>query len=232
MGLLVQQDAELQGSSVHVEESSGPGLFLSGGLITCEGCTLEDNGFASAVALEGELVLSGGALQGSTPTPDLGGGVGLFAWSFHDLGVQLQDVEFAGHPGPAAYLRGPGSYQLDRVTVTDSAQLSLVPGAVVVLQGVEPWDPAEASGLRVLDSSFGELPVSALFFDSSGGSLEGNSFAEGPDYAVWTQSCGGAPAVEFVGPEPEHNDCQGAPRDLDPLLIYELELLEMFVLED
>jgi len=233
VGVIVQGDGEVIGTDVAIDGGDGPGVFQNSGRFECTDCAVTDSGFAGAVVLDGLFVMEGGSLDGSSPTSDLGGGVGLFAWPFEGADVTLTDVLLRGHPGPAAYLRGPSSYVLDGVEVTDSGTLPFVPGAIVVLEGIEAWDDEGGTGLLVTGCSFDGVAPSALFFDGSGGTIaDDNFFAASEGVAVWTQSCESAPVVEYLGDEPSTNACTGAPRDLDPLLIYELELLDMFAVQE
>lgn len=233
VGVIVQGDGGVGASGLTIIDGDGPAVFQNGGSFVCSDCTFTDAGFASAVVLDGVFAMDGGELDGTAPTSDLGGGVGLFVWPFEGAEIVLADVAISGHPGPAAYLRGPSTYVLDGVSVSDSASLPFVPGAVVVLEGVQPWDEDEGSGFLVTASTFNGLPVSALFFDASGGTIDDdNSFGDVGPFAVWRQACEGAPELEFLGDEPPYNACEGTPRDLDPLLIYELELLDMFSVQE
>ncbi len=232
VGIIVQ-DGELTAVGLDIASGDGPGVFHNEGLFDCTDCTITDSGFASAVVLDGVFTMDGGALDGSTPTSDLGGGGGVFVWPFFGVDLTLTDVDIVGHPGPAAYFRGPSNYVLDGVSVSDSGTLPLVPGAVVVLEGIEPFDEDDGTGLLVTGSSFDQLPASALFFDSSGGTLdEDNVYGDVGEYTVWSQNCDDAPELVFLGEAPTTNACEGAPRDLDPLLIYELELLDMFSVQE
>ena len=233
IGLLVQPAASFTGTRVTVADSDGVGVVNAEGDFDCTDCEVLRSGFASAVVFDGGFTMTGGALDTSVPTSDEGGGVGLFAWPFFGADVTLTDVTLANHPGPAVYLRGlVGSYVLDGVEVRDSGTLPFVPGAVVALEGVEPWDDDAGTGFLVVDSSFVDLPVSGVFFDASGGTLDGNSFSVDDPYEVWMQACDGAPPVEFAGDEPAHNDCAGAPRDLDPVLAFSLQLLALFDVQE
>jgi hypothetical protein len=164
---------------------------------------------------------------------DGGRAQGLFSWPLDGAEVTLSDVDIEGCPGPAVDLRGPSRYVFEGVHVTDSGTLSFVPGALVAVEGVEPWDDEAGTGLLITDSSFVGLPVAGIFFDASGGTLGGgNTFSGLGEVDVWMQSCEDAPEVVFLGEEPSTNGCEGAEFDLAPLLLYEIELLDMFSVQE
>ena len=243
VGLIVQDQAHVDAVRLAVQRSTGPGAYLTRGGLQCRDCTFEDNGFGGLVVADDSRVnLSGGSILSSQPTPVAGGGgVGLLAWNLSDGAptVHLDGVSLSGHPGPALYFRGPGTYETRDCVIEDSAFASGifdVPGAIIAVEGVGVWDPTagadEPAGLLLAETTFSSLPTNAVLLDGSASTLDSNLFEDISGHDLYTQRCGDAPApVELRGPPPSTNDCAGPTLLLEPLLqwmptIWETEAIE------
>lgn len=222
-GLGAQLGAEVVATRLVVSDTEAPGAFVSSGAsLRCEDCTFVDNDFAGLALLDGSLDLVGGSVRSSRPGHSLGGGVGLLAWRSPDFGgpprLSVDGTTFGGHPGPALYLRGSGGYEIVDARIEDSATLPGVPGAVIALENVGPWDAASALGLLLDGVSFASLPSDAIVLDGSSGTLDGNSFSDVGGFDLFRQHCEQAAPLQLVSGSVSQNDCAGAPYVLDPAL--------------
>ncbi len=224
-GIEVQNGATFAGTGTRFTDNVGPAIVVYSAEGSCTDCSLEGNGFAGAVVLDGRLTLTGGSISASEIHSARGGGVGVFAWDTYGFpAVVLDGVELRDHPGPALYLRGPGSYRLENSTVVDSGYLSGVPGVVMALDGVGSWpgveDPDDPwpDGFLLRNNTFQGLQNDAVLLHDSGATFDGNSFVEveGMDYVQ--KLCEEAPSVVVVGDSPESTSCEGPLVEVDPPL--------------
>ena len=243
VGLTVQLEAHIDAVRLAVLRSTGPGAYVAGSGLECQDCTFEDNGFGGLVVVGDSRVnlLGGSILSSQAISRAGGGGVGLLAWNLFDFppSVHLDGVAFSGHPGPALYFRGPGTYAVRDCVVEDSAFASGVfdvPGAIVAVQGVGAWDPTagedEPAGLLLADNTFSSLPTNAVLLDGSAATLDTNLFEGITGVDLYTQRCSEAPAaVELLGPPPSTSDCAGTTLLLEPLLRWLPVILETEAVE-
>jgi hypothetical protein len=238
MGIVLSGGGTMLGEDVVVAMGDGPGLLASdGGTAICGDCRITGNRFAGAVAWGGVLTLEGGEIRGSRRHPDYGGGAGVFAWSnFEASELTLLGTTFEGLPGPAVYLREPGSYELWDVLLDGVGTAADAPGGLVALDGIGPWDgsaaPGEAAGLLVQGTEFRGIPGDAVLLHDSGATLAGNVFVDVGGADVHRQACDGAPELELLDAEGiDLDDCEGEPREIDPRLFIELQLLDFAALE-
>jgi hypothetical protein len=218
----LQDAAVVEASRLSVHDSAGPGAFVTAGSsLSCSDCTFRDTDFAGLVVLDGELPLQDGSVSASRPGPSIGGGVGILCWHPPELGtgpvLRVEGTHLDGHAGPAVYLRGRGSYSLSGVHITGSAMLPGVPGAVLAMEGVEPWNEATGAGLHLEDVGFSGLPGDAILLDASSGTFEGLVFDDVAGYELRLQHCDGVEPPIDSGLL-ESNDCAGPLLLLDPPL--------------
>jgi hypothetical protein len=176
-------------------------------------------------------------IAANRPSDSRGGGVGLFAWGeFGPPDVDLDDVTFSGHAGPAIYLRGPGRYGLSALQIDGSA-LSAggwePVGGLVAVSGIAPWsdgsDGDSASGLRIVGSRFSQMAGHAILLDGSGALLDGSVFESVAGLDVWQQHCDAAKPLLLLEGELRSNDCEGFALPLEPLLWYVLDAEQLDV---
>ena len=230
-GVVVQREASLEATDLRVEGSTGAGLYSSsGGTTSCTGCVFEGNAFAGLAAVASRISLDGGAVVGSVESADRGGGVGVFAWDVPGLPgpeLSLTGVELRDHPGPALYLRGPGSYRLTDCTIADVAfggDTFAVPGAVMALDGIGHHDPDPLpgfpGGLLVEGTRFEDLEGDALLLHDSSATLDDNVTSAVGGYDIYRQSCEEAAEPEILSGTYGSNECAGPPHPVEPRLWY------------
>ena len=218
VGVLVDGQAGVAGTRLGIVDSDGPGAVATlGGTFACEQCALTGNGLAGAAALDGGVVrLDGGQVSTSVATDEQpGAGVGLFAWSqAGEPTLEIEEVDLAGHAGPAVYLRGPGRYSLTSCALDDSGTGDGVAALMVALDGVGRWEGG--AGLRLVDSTFTHVPLDGAVLHASSATLEGTTFESGGGFDLYLQECVGVPAPLDDTGEALHNGCVGEPRVVDP----------------
>jgi hypothetical protein len=218
VGVLVEGQAGVTGTRLGIVDSDGPGAIATlGATFACAECALVGNGLAGAAALDGGIVrLDGGQVSTSVATAEQpAAGVGLFAWNqAGEPTLEVEEVSFAGHAGPAVYLRGPGRYSLTTCSLDDSGLGDGVAALLVALDGVDLWEGG--GGLRIADSTFTHVPLDGMVLHASSATLEGTTFEAGGGFDLYLQECVGVPApVDDTG-EALHNGCVGEPRVVDP----------------
>ncbi len=196
-GLTAQSGASVSASGLHAESNEGPGLHVTrGASLSCTDCTLLGNAFAGAVAVNGgQLELEGSTISGTQESIDLGGGVGVFAaeqsgWASPSL--QVTDSAISDNPVAGVWLAGAGSYQLDRVTITDGSGVPHGPttrcGDGVFAAGTTAWDGS--TGLSIQDSTLSGHHGAGVFLDDAATVLGRNAWSENdPDLLVQGDTC-------------------------------------------
>lgn len=228
-GVIGQQGASLELVDVTLREVEGPGLYLFDSLLHCTSCAVQDTEFAGIATLGGELIFEGGSVQDVAPNPDLGGGVGLYAWRNPAMPVlTLIDTLIAGTVGPAVYLRGSGRYDFDGVVMTDPASPARAPG-FLALEGVLPWNGT--TGLRLQGGSVSGFGHVGLLLEASGAQLDGVSFSDLAGVDVFRQHCADELPLDVLSGAPTVQACDGAPYDTEPALSYQIDVLDFLEVE-
>lgn len=200
----------IEARGLTVESTLGIGLVAHDlGFASCDACTLRDNSFAGAGALDGALHLVGSSLE-DNGDPMLGG-VGLYVDSIADTTLTVTDTTFSGSPYAGIWLTGPGAYLLDGVTIADTAGLSLgtrtvMGNALYVAGGIDAWDGAR--GLSVDGGSFSGSVGPAVLLDGASAHFYDELALSDNGGDVWQQDCDGVtspppglPRVEGLCPD-------------------------------
>ena len=244
LGVSVQEGASITAFGLQVEDNEGPGLYVvMGGTFEAWDATLDRNSFAAAVVLGGNLVLHGGAVSGSTSHPGEGGGVGVFGWDNWDPPhIEVDGVRFSDLDGPALYLRSPGRYVMRDCEVSDTGTSPSLPGGVLAVGGVEPWqevgDTGHFTGLLLEGNTLSDLSGDAILLDSSSAILDlhpetgaPNTFVNLDGVPLLWQRCTDILAPEILDGSIAAPSCEPMPRGLGALLEYRLWLDETDPLE-
>lgn len=230
LGVIAQGDATVDLQNTIVRAIDGPALYVTDAVLRCTDCTVQDTEFAGIAAIGGEIDFTGGSVEDVAPSEDLGGGVGLYARPSPGAPqLTFTDTEFRGTVGPALYLLGAGRYDFDGVRMTDPAAPARAP-AVMALDGVLPW--SGASGLRLSGGEISGFGHVGLLLEASGATLDGVGFGELGGVDVFRQHCDdGLLPLEVLSGAPNVGGCDGAPYDTDPMLSFQLDLLDFLEVE-
>jgi hypothetical protein len=158
----------------------------------------------------------------------LGGGVGILVLG--DLGdrpvLEAVDTGLQDHAGPAVLVQGPATVLLAGASVerSGSGGSSLARAGLIARDGVGHWSGTVgtpgARGLWLRETLFRDLGGDAVLLHAATATVEANVFEDIGETAIRTQACAGVALPEVVGPQPSGNACQGALRQVGPLLIY------------
>ena len=219
-GLTVQGGSVVEATGLVAEACEGPGIYATDeARVICTGCTIDGAGFAGLVALGGTIAMEGGSVLGSRFDEDLGGGVGAYAWDVVGASaLELTGVGISGQPGPAVYLRGPGRYRLEALTLNGADSAPAAP-ALIAAEGVAPWSDVSEEGL-LFESGSVVGWTDGLLLDASG-ALVGPLLFDVVGAAVRRQHCDDAPDLIFTDAVASTIDCEGAPVDIEPLVGFE-----------
>jgi hypothetical protein len=207
-GVVAQDLAEVVASEVRVEQTQGPGLFVSAGSIECHECELVGNGFAGIVLWsQGRVSLTDSLVQGTLADDNAGGGVGVYAADrFGAVSLDLERVVVEEHPLAAIWLEGDGVYRIRDSSLQGAVGVEIAVGegvtvlggdGVVAIGGVRAWDGD--GGLLLEGNSLADAHRAGLLLDGSSVDLSGNSWSGNGVDAVW-QVCDGveAPALDGI----------------------------------
>lgn len=219
IGVVIETGADLLGVRLVVSDGAGPGVVVGvGGTIVCEDCSIVGNALAGVAVLDGGAArLEGGSVTGSVATLDQpASGVGLFAFSDQGLAeLQIDDVDLAGHAGPAVYVRGPGLYVLRDTRIDDSGTSGDgVEALVAALDGVPRWEGA--LGLLLQRCALTHVPLDGVLLHASSAMLDDTEIEAGPGFDLWRQSCAGTQEPIDTTGEAIDNGCAGDPREVTP----------------
>ena len=237
-GLGSQRGATVHALGISVTGTEGPGVFVTDeGMLSCEGCTLQDNTFAGAVVwFGGVLELTDAVITGNEADGEVGGGVGIYA---SDRGgsstLVLDSSEVTEHDFAAVWLDtggavDDGSYALSGNTLSGGAGQNLSPNvhvhgdAVFTTGGVTAWDGER--GLLLEDNTFQDSAGAGVFLDGSSAYLSGNTYI-GNAVDLWQQDCEGVPLPIGLEEAPVVEMCPEYDRITAPLefhLVLEEEL--------
>ncbi len=198
VGLSTQYGANVSASGLLVRDTNGPGLYavFDRARITCTHCSLVDNSFAGAVAIDdGGLELRSSIISGTTESTNLGGGVGVFAAPGRELFppfLLVTDTTISDNLVAGAWMQGDGAYRFEGVTVTGS--IGMDHGATtrcgdgVYAADTAAWDGH--AGLSIQDCTLTGNQGAGLFLDDASARLDGNSWSDNdPDLLVQGDSC-------------------------------------------
>ncbi len=200
LGLVAQEGASVVASGLRVRDNEGPGLYAvsRGSQLTCVGCTLLGNQFAGAAVVDGGvLVIEGSEIASTLPSPNLGGGVGVWAASQRDLAppsLFIHNSAITDNQVAGIWLAGTGSYVLEGNRISDNTAL---PHGTTTRCGDGVYAAATESVSGVLALSGNTITAnqgSGLFLDDGHAQLESNTFAgNAPDLWVQGDACLGFP---------------------------------------
>jgi len=229
LGVAAQDGARVSGDGLVVADTEGPGLYaVTDAEIDCRGCTLQANGFANALVLDGWLRLTDTTLDGAMGDASSGGGVGVYAdaaWGWPR--VFLTDVSASGNRYAALWFAGNGHYEVRGGSFEGGegsrvGRATLHGNAVYAAEGVLPWDGE--LGLLLEGTELAGSRVAVLLHGASGTLEEVAYEANGVD--VQQQACDGAPAPVGAESAPTYSACP-AVWDLVAPLEYGLRLVEV-----
>lgn len=205
VGLLSQSWAILAAQDATVTGCQGPGLWAAvGGLLACEGCSIEGNTFASALVTDGQLELTGSQLSGAMADANLGGGVGVFAGNLYGGpgSLLIRESEISGSQLAAVWLDQNGSYQILDSDLSGGAAFETAPqmwihgDGVYATGGGAAWDGS--TGILLHGNTIHDCAQAGVFLCGASATLEDNSWA-GNGIDLTQQYCDGVD--EPVGAE-------------------------------
>ncbi len=198
-GLAVQSGASVRANGLSLTGNEGPGVYTvdTGTLVTIEEGTLQDNEFAGAVALiSAQLGLKECIIEGTTPGPNLGGGVGIFTYPAREgrpAQISVADSTIQDNPVAGVWLKGEGAYQLSGNTIVGGdgephGATHRCGDAIYAGAGVTAWDGER--GLLLGGNQLDGQSGAGLFLDDAWASLEGNSWQDAElDLLVQGEAC-------------------------------------------
>jgi hypothetical protein len=198
VGLAVQDGASATLSDLLLLGNEGPGLYCvsEGSSLSCTGCTITDNAFAGAVAVQdATLEIRSSVITGTRESVNLGGGVGIYAaaaWDRPPAQLLVSDTSIADHPVAGLWLQGDGRYQLDSLSVTGAQGIphgtTTRCGDGIYAAGTPAWDGS--AGLSIEGSTVSDNRGAGLFLDDGWAQLAGNAWWDnGPDLLVQGEAC-------------------------------------------
>ncbi len=219
IGVVIEDGADLLGVRLVVADGAGPGIVAGvGGTIVCEDCSILGNALAGVAVLDGGAVrLERGTVTGTVATLDQpAAGVGIFGYSEAGLAeLQIDDVDIAGHAGPAVYVRGPGLYVFRDSRLDDSGiSGDGVEAIVAALDGVPRWEGA--IGLLLQRCAITHVPLDGVLLHASSVMLDDTTIESGPGFDLWRQSCAGTQEPIDTTDTAIDNGCAGDPREVTP----------------
>ncbi|MDP6934533.1 MAG: hypothetical protein QGG40_16540, partial [Myxococcota bacterium] len=171
-------------TGLSVEESEGPGAYVLGGTLSCEGCTLTDNDFAGVGVTAGYLILTDSTITGTEADVNHGGGLGIAAgWFLDDVEgtsyVYTRGVTVSDNHMGAVLLEGQGAYWLESSSFHGGEGVEVCAGqwghgdAVLASGGVSAWetDGEQILGLSLVDVTLADSAGAGLFLDGSAATL-------------------------------------------------------------
>ncbi len=203
VGLAASAGARLAATDVLVQDTEGPGLYAtsSGTELRCEACEVSGSTFAGAVVVAGgHLVLDGTTLQGTAPSSNLGGGVGLYAepLGLDPPSLELTDSTVSDNPIAGVWLGGPGAYLLSGSELHGGegetrGSLERCGDAIFAQGGVTAWDGTQ--GLQLTGNTIADGRGAGLFLLESSASVQGNTWQDNlVDLVVQGDGCESAPS--------------------------------------
>ena len=227
--------SELELDDVLVEDTEGPGLISDHATVSCADCSLQDNGFAGAFALGGDLELLRADICGNDGKPALGGGVGVLALDDGEHLLSVQESSICAHAVAGIYVSGSGGFMVQDSTVAASAEAPGSTGpfgnAVVGVAGREPYEDVPGpgpwngqTGLLISGSSLSGAGHAAVFLSASSATLEGGSWT-GNALDLVQQACSGIESPELGGQALQTSLCPTYDKAYDYLTLeYEPEI--------
>ncbi len=184
VGIVAQEEAFLRATGVQVRANEGPGLYAaSSSQLFCTDCSILENEFAGAVVVdEGTLELESSLISGTLQSPNLDGGVGIFAaqqWHFSPPRLIVVDSSISDNRMAGIHIVGEGSLEVTGTEITRSIPISHGStnrcGDGIFAAGTSAWNGS--GGLRLEGNVISDHQGSGLFLDDGHASLVGNSWS-------------------------------------------------------
>ncbi len=231
LAVVAQVGARIRAADCTISDNEGPGLYaVSSGELDVARSVLSGNSFAGSVAIDASLAVTSTSITDTVPDAEWGGGFGVYATdAFGPPTVTVLDSAIGPHELAAIWLDGPGTYDIERNTLSGSAgfaqgSATLHGNAVFAENGVTAWNGT--TGLLVSENTISGSADIGVFLDGSSAILSGNSwYSNGTD--VRQQLCDNI--TELTG-----GDLLGVPRALvcpgtNVLTAYDLTFTSLYL---
>ena len=239
VGVWVQGGGQAEITGTSILGTVGPGLFAgSGGGLRAADLTVEGAAFGGVAVIDASLSLDGVTVLGTVAHPVHGGGVALFAQG--DGGIVRLDV-LASHldsaDTTAIYLRGPGRYRFEDVSVEGAGRPPWSPCGLIAMEGVGPWEPGggddgAGDGLLLLATRFLAGSGDIILLDDSTATLGGlgdprnNVFPAAPATPIRWQRCDGVTPPVILDDSAPQPVCSPGAIPLQPALQFQVRIEE------
>jgi len=221
VGMAAMIGAVVSARELTVTATDGPGVVVQEASLDCGDCNVDDSVLIGLAVLSADVSWQGGAVTGTHAVPGVGG---FGVWAEDDAGpahLLLEDATVAGHDTIGIWLRGQGSYELNRSIVRGGPAWSLTPSfevhgdALVLSEGTLPWDGH--SGVKLSDTLLADAGGAGVLADGAAASFTGVTFTGNTVDAV-IQGCDRAPdTVDSLAGAATVEACSGEDRVvLDP----------------
>ena len=191
--IVAQMYGSIDAVDLVVSNNEGPGLIvMTGGSMSCERCTLQDNTFAGAVVVEGaSLQINDSVIEDTLASPNLGGGFGIHAENdVAEIELTITNTLVRNNPLAGLWISGTGRYEITNNTISGGEGLtranhSWCGDAVYVQNHVAAWEidnPLVNNGIGLLleGNEIKDGRGAGLFLDNSTATLNGNTYNNNP----------------------------------------------------